>query len=953
MAASLKLLIIEDIEADFLLVEHHLRQQGRPARCRWATNAEQLTAALDEGGWNAVLCGYNVPGLDFRKCLAMIRTRFPDLPVILFSGSVGEEAAVDLLKYGVWDFILKDNLVRLIPAIDRCLGEAVERRARREAEKAQQFSLHLLEILHRHTAIPPLLKEFVREIRAYTGCDAVGIRVLDDEGNIPYQAYEGFSQRFFESESPLSIKSDQCMCINVIKGTADPGLPFYTAGGSFYMNATTLFLATVSEEAKGKTRNVCNATGFESVALVPFRSGGRILGLIHVADRRENMVPLHMVKLLEQAAMQLGTAFQRARAEDTLRKSEERYRSLFDNMLEGFAYCRMMYDEGKPADFIYLAVNTAFATLTGLRNVVGRKVSEVIPGIRESATELFESFGRVALTGNTERFETYVAPLDAWFSIAVYSPESEHFIAVFDIITERKRAEEQLREQEARFRKLSQEFQALLDNVPDGIVLFAPDLTVHWANKTLLDHVGGAACVADVAGHICHETFWNYPAACPQCPVVRSFNSARFEAGTITTPAGKILELRAAPIIGESGRVESVIEIMRDITEHRKLEEQLRQAQKMESIGTLAGGIAHDFNNMLTAIIGYGNLALSELARDNPLRHDIDGIIEAADRAAHLTKGLLLFSRKQVSDRKAADVNEIIRMVEKFLQRVIGEDIECTTMLEARPLPVLADAHQLEQVLMNLATNAKDAMPGGGAFSITSELTELDADFVAIHSYGQPGPHALLTVSDSGHGMDEQTRHRIFEPFFTTKEVGKGTGLGLAVVYGIIRQHDGFINVYSEPGRGTTFRIYLPLMAAAAAKEEKKAEAEQPTTGQETVLIAEDDASLRKLFRSILQRAGYTVIEAVDGEDAVRKFMKNKDRINLLLFDIIMPKMNGKEAYDAIRQIEPNIKAIFASGYAPGIIRQKAVGEEELPIIFKPMSPRELLKKMRLVLDGE
>ena len=953
MAASLNLLIIEDVEADFLLVEHHLRQQGKPARCRWVANAGQLTTALDEGGWDAVLCDYNVPGLDFRKSLAMIQTRCPDLPVILVSGSVGEEAAVDLLKHGVWDFILKDHLVRLIPAIDRCLAEAVERRARREGERAQQFSLHLLEILHRHTAIPPLLKEFVREIRAYTGCDAVGIRVLDDEGNIPYHAYEGFSQQFFESESPLSIKSDQCMCINVIRGTADPGLPFYSPGGSFYMNATTPFLATVSEEAKGKTRNVCNATGYESVALVPFRSGGRIMGLIHVADRRENMVPLPIVRLLEQAAMQLGTAFQRARAEDTLRQSEERYRSLFDNMLEGFAYCRMVYEEGRPADFIYLAVNAAFASLTGLRDVEGRRVSEVVPGIRESAPELIETYGRVALTGNAERFEVYVAPLDAWFSIAAYSPEREHFIAVFDIITERKRAEEQLKEQEARFRKLSQEFQALLDNVPDGIVLFAPDLSVRWANKPLLDHFDEAAGLSDVTGKVCHQAFWNYPEPCPQCPVARSFNSGRFETGTLATPAGKILELRAAPIIGESGRVESVIEILRDITEHRKLEEQLRQAQKMESIGTLAGGIAHDFNNILTAIIGYGNLVLAEMTRDNPLRHDIDGIIEAADRAAYLTKGLLLFSRKQVSDRKTADINEIIRRVEKFLKRVIGEDIECATILDSRPLPVLADAHQLEQVLMNLATNARDAMPGGGVFSITSEQTELDADFVAIHSYGQPGPHVLLTVSDTGHGMDEQTRHRIFEPFFTTKEVGKGTGLGLAVVYGIIRQHDGFINVYSEPGRGTTFRIYLPLMAAAAATEEKKTEAEQPATGRETVLVAEDDATLRKLFRSILQRAGYTVIEAVDGEDAILKFMENKERINLLLFDIIMPKMSGKEAYDAIRQIAPGAKIIFASGYAPGIIRQKAVGEEELPIIFKPMSPRDLLKKMRMVLDGE
>ncbi len=253
---------------------------------------------------------------------------------------------------------------------------------------------------------------------------------------------------------------------------------------------------------------------------------------------------------------------------------------------------------------------------------------------------------------------------------------------------------------------------------------------------------------------------------------------------------------------------------------------------------------------------------------------------------------------------------------------------------------------------MNLATNAHDAMPGGGVFTILTEQVELNKDFTRAHAYGKPGVYAMITVSDTGTGMDEATRKNIFDPFFTTKEVGKGTGLGLAVVYGIIKQHDGFINVYSEPGRGTTFRIYLPLIAPEAAEETMAPQEAAPARGMETVLVAEDDESLRKLSRSILAEYGYTVIEAVDGEDAVKKFEENKDRIQLLLFDLIMPKMNGKEAFDEIRKIMPGMKVIFATGYAPDIVRQKASLEEGAHLIYKPLSPVKLLRKVRSVLNG-
>lgn len=388
-----------------------------------------------------------------------------------------------------------------------------------------------------------------------------------------------------------------------------------------------------------------------------------------------------------------------------------------------------------------------------------------------------------------------------------------------------------------------------------------------------------------------------------------------------------------------------------DLTEHRNLEKQMRHAVKMESIGTLAGGVAHDFNNILMVIIGYGQLALMGMAQDDPQRLNIEHMLEGADRAARLTKDLLLFSRKQVSERKPVDLIEIVNAVKKFIIRVIGEDIACETRLPDQPLPVLADSHQIEQVLMNFATNARDAMPKGGTFTMTAEQTILHQDFIAAHGFGRPGPYALLTVSDSGFGMDEQTRNRIFEPFFTTKGVGKGTGLGLAVVYGIIKQHEGYINVYSEPGRGATFRLYLPLVVAEEPEDKSAMEEKAPAHGTETILVAEDDESLRTLARTTLTRLGYTVIEAADGEEAVQKFKENQACIQLLLFDIIMPKMNGQGAYEAINKIRPGVKAIFMSGYAPDLIREKAALGDTVPLLAKPLSPTELLQKVRATLD--
>lgn len=389
-----------------------------------------------------------------------------------------------------------------------------------------------------------------------------------------------------------------------------------------------------------------------------------------------------------------------------------------------------------------------------------------------------------------------------------------------------------------------------------------------------------------------------------------------------------------------------------DISERKLLEEQLRQSQKMESIGTLAGGISHDFNNILTAILGYGSMVQRKLAENDPLRHNVDQILVAANRAASLTRGLLAYSRKQLLNPQLLNLNEVIVKVERFLARLIGEDVELKSILAEKEITVLADADQIEQVLMNLATNARDSMPDGGYLYIESRLVDLDETSAKAHDLRKPGAYAQIAVTDSGMGMDEKTRERIFEPFFTTKGVGKGTGLGLAMVYGIIKQHNGAIEVESEAGMGTTFRIYLPAVQRAAT-ETQPGSLPGIEGGKETILLAEDDEPVRGIVTSVLMESGYTVIQAENGEEAVNKYMANRGAIKLLLLDVLMPKKNGKEVLDKIRIFEPGVKSLFLSGYTADVMHQKGLLEEGLNFIHKPVLMDELLRKVRAILDEE
>ena len=415
------------------------------------------------------------------------------------------------------------------------------------------------------------------------------------------------------------------------------------------------------------------------------------------------------------------------------------------------------------------------------------------------------------------------------------------------------------------------------------------------------------------------------------------------------TPIDVDIEAQPITFAGRSAR----LVLARDVTARRQLEEQLRQAQKMEAVGQLAGGIAHDFNNLLTAILGCTQLLLHATPPEDQRREDVEEIKNAGLRAAELTRQLLAFSRRQVLAPKVLDVNAVVANMDKMLRRLLGEDVALVTHLAADLGPVSADPGQLEQVLLNLAVNARDAMPHGGRLTIDTANVFLTEEYAERHHRLPPGPYVLLAVSDTGVGMDEMTQKHLFEPFFTTKEVGKGTGLGLATVYGIVKQSGGYIWVYSEPGHGTTLKVYLPRVPGAAEPLPVAVASPELRRGTETVLLVEDAAPVRSLARKGLQGYGYQVLEAADGPAALELSARHPGEIDILVTDVVMPGMSGRELAERLAPARPGMRVLYTSGYTDDAMVHQGVLRSGVAFLQKPFVPETLARKVREVLDGE
>jgi PAS domain S-box-containing protein len=410
------------------------------------------------------------------------------------------------------------------------------------------------------------------------------------------------------------------------------------------------------------------------------------------------------------------------------------------------------------------------------------------------------------------------------------------------------------------------------------------------------------------------------------------------------------VEKTIAPVRDGNGKITHFISCDRDLSERRKLEAELQQAQKMDAIGKLAGGVAHDFNNLLMVISAYAELALDALKAEHPLRNNVQEILAASRRAADLTRQLLAFGRKQMQALQLLDLNWVIEDISKMLPRLIGEDIQLVVAPGRNLGKVKADPVQIEQIIMNLAANARDAMPGGGKLTIETAGVVLDDDYLQRHSIVPPGDYVLMAVTDSGQGIPPEHINHIFEPFYTTKEEGKGTGLGLATVYGIVKQNSGFIWVYSEPGLGTTFKIYLPCMQAASGREQPLKTAEGFQGGNETLLLVEDEAAVRRSEREFLTLCGYTVLEAENGKDALQVARGYLGPIHLMVSDVVMPQMGGAQLAGQLAAERPTMKALFVSGYAENTVLRHGVIDVKTHFLQKPFSLKALARKIREIL---
>ena len=624
-----------------------------------------------------------------------------------------------------------------------------------------------------------------------------------------------------------------------------------------------------------------------------------------------------------------------------LRENEKRYHSLFENMLNGFAYCRMLFEDNRPQDFIYLDVNSAFEKLTGLKNVVGKKITEVIPGIRESHPELFEIYGRVSLTGHPEEFEVYLESLGFWFSISAYSTEKACFVAVFDNITERKRAEEE----HARLsRAVEQAAESIMITDPDGTIIYV-NPAFEWVTGYSREEVVGQNPRLLKSGRqdaAFYREMWN---TLTRGEVWTGRFINRRKDGTLFEEEAVI-----SPIRNGDGKVVNYVAAKRDVTQEVALEAQLRQAQKMEAVGTLAGGIAHDFNNLLTTIIGFAQLALMEEGVSPLVREYIARIPEQGKRAAQLISQLLTFSRKAITEKQPMSLTPLVKETVKMLERTLPENVAIQLNAPGEVAQVNADPTQMQQVIMNLCINASHAMPCGGEMTVRIEDVTLDEAYCRKYVYARPGRHVCLSVRDTGMGMTPEVQARIFEPFFTTKGVGEGTGLGLAVVYGIVKGHEGHTNVYSEVGKGSEFKVYLPAMNVGTTLVVAP-EKESSPGGTETLLLVEDDPTVLATGRAMLERLGYTVLTAADGEEALGVYRARRGEVALVLTDMVMPRMGGEELYEALVEVEPGVKVALMSGYSLKQDLSDLWAKGLKGFVQKPLDLYQLGKVVRQALD--
>jgi len=781
----IRLLLVEDSESDALLIVRQLRTAGYDPQFERVDTETAFRAALDRQGWDLVISDYNMPHFSGTAALGVLRERGVDIPFIFVSGSIGEDVAVAAMKAGASDYVMKERLKRLAPAIERELREVDVRRERRHAQEAVIERTRLAELsadvavaLTQSATIDETLTRCARAVAKHLDAAAACIWTVNEAANrFELQAAAGLPEAVRAEHAQIGF--DQSPIGDIARQRA----PVFS----------------------------------ETLAVYPLLVEGRLVGVLAAFSQK----PLadFVREALGAVAGQLAVGIERRRAEEELRQSQERFSKVFRASPIGIAISTL--DEGR-----YVDVNDALLAMVDQdrRDVVGHTRAEV----------------------------------GMWEDLAALSA-----------IQDEVHAQGRVRDRDLELRTKQGETRLALTSFEKI-------------------EIGGRPCL---------------------------------------------------------------LTLVHDVSDRRRLEDQLRQSQKMEAVGRLAGGVAHDFNNLLAVITGYCDLLLRKLPPESAERDDVEEIRNAADGASSLTRQLLAFSRRQVVEPRVLDLNLVVERLEKMLRRITGEDVELVTRFAPGLPSVRADAGQVEQVLMNLVVNSRDAMPTGGRLLIETAAVELGDEHRREHPGSTPGRYVMLAVTDTGVGMDEQTRAHIFEPFFTTKEVGEGTGLGLATVYGIVKQSGGFIWVYSEVGKGTTFKIYLPQVDEVADAPAAATTDPVSLQGSEAILVVEDSPQLRTLIREVLELHGYQVLDAPSGQAALEVAERPGTHVDLLLTDVIMPGMNGRELADRLSARQPGLKVVFASGYTADALTRYGV-EAGSGYLQKPFSPKVLASKVREVLDA-
>jgi two-component system cell cycle sensor histidine kinase/response regulator CckA len=632
----------------------------------------------------------------------------------------------------------------------------------------------------------------------------------------------------------------------------------------------------------------------------------------------------------------------RKRAEGALRESEERYRLLFEsNPLPMWVY--------DLETLAFLAVNDAAIHHYGYSSdeFLSMTIKDIRP--REDIPALLEHVSKVSGTLDKAgvwrhgRKDGSVIDVEVVSHELVFAGRRAELVLANDV-TERGRVEVKLRKSEERYRDL-------VENAHD--IIYTHELEGNYVSiNKAVELITGYSREEALRMNLAQIVAPEYLEKAREM-IARKLAGERvtaYELELIAKDGHRVMIEVNTRLVYQDDIPVCVQGVARDVTERKQLEEQLRQSQKLEAVGQLAGGIAHDFNNLLTVINGYSDLTIRRIKTEDPLHRNIEEIKKAGERAASLTRQLLAFSRKQVLQPKVLDLNALVSDFGKMLQRLIGEDIELRSVLDPTLGSIKADPGQTEQVIMNLVVNARDAMPEGGKLTIETANVYLDEEYATHHIAVKPGPYVVLAVTDTGTGMDEKTRARIFEPFFTTKEAGKGTGLGLSTVYGIVKQSGGNIWVYSEVGRGTSFKIYLPRVDQGAQEYKRSADNEEDIQGTETILLAEDDEMVRSLIREVLEGYGYQVLEAANGSVASLICERHQGPIHLLLTDVVMPEMGGRELVDRLAQLRPVMRVLYMSGYTDEAIVHHGILDEGTNFIQKPFAAQALAHKVREVL---